>query len=145
MNPSGSNHEQEYMKDLDPLAREMYKEHILELYKRPHNKGKLKTASHICHGSNMPLCADEITIQLNINKEKNTVEEVAFEGSACALCTASTSLITDHVKGKTVEEVKKISSDDMRELIEIPVSQGRIKCLLLPLDTLQKALTAKKE
>ena len=124
----------------DVLAREMYKEHILDLYKYPHNFGKLEEASH-SHRSYNPLCGDDITIQLVITEGK--VEQVKFLGRGCAISMASASLLTDEIKGKTVEEVQSLTQEDILEMLQIPIGPVRMKCALLCWEALQEAVVKK--
>lgn len=119
------------------LARQMYQEHILDLYKNPHNFGSLKNATN-SHSENNPLCGDEVTVQLVV--KNNKVEEVKFLGRGCAISMASASLLTDKIKDMSVEDVKRIKAEDMLELLNIPIGPVRMKCALLSLETLQKAI-----
>ena len=86
---------------------DLYRDYILEHSRHPHNFGVLEqpTASH--EGAN-PLCGDRITMQLGIRDGK--VAEVAFTGRGCAISQASASLLTDEVKGMTVDEAATASS-----------------------------------
>ncbi|MFT4303697.1 MAG: Fe-S cluster assembly sulfur transfer protein SufU [Candidatus Woesearchaeota archaeon] len=118
------------------FAEEMYKEHILDLYKHPHNFGVIDNPTHKHVGHN-PLCGDEITMQLIIKNE--VVEDVKFNGKGCAIHMAAASLLTDEIKGKKVEEVKKMSSQDMLNMLMIPISPGRLKCALLSYESLQNS------
>ena len=116
---------------------DLYRDYILEHYRRPHNFGVLETPTAKYEGAN-PLCGDRITMMLGIQDGK--VAEVAFTGRGCAISQASASLLTDEVKGKTVEEVSKLTSQDLLDLIGIEISPARLKCALLSLDTLEHAL-----
>lgn len=118
----------------------MYQEQILEHYKDPHNTGKLPHPTHQHHSHN-PLCGDEITIQLHV--EEGTIQNVKFQGQGCALSVASTSLLTDELQGKSVEEAKNLTKDNILELLGIPVGPVRLKCVLLGLETLHQALGEK--
>ena len=89
--------------------KELYQDIILEHGKSPRNFGKCKGYSHEAKGHN-PLCGDQVQVYLKLNKKK-TVEEVTFEGSGCAISMASTSIMTELVKGKTFEVAKKIVND----------------------------------
>ena len=121
----------------DEFAREMYREHILEHYKHPHNFGELKGATHACHEYN-PLCGDDITVYAII--KDGTVAEVKFKGHGCAISMASASLVTDKIKGMSVEKAGRLAKEDALEMLAIPISQVRLKCALLPLEAIQKAL-----
>lgn len=122
----------------DTLAQDMYREHILELFKEPHNYGTLANATHECRAHN-PLCGDDIAMQARI--VSGTVHDVLFKGSGCALSMASASLLTDEVKGKTVHKVMTWNREDVLRLMDIPVGPVRLKCVLLPLEALQGALS----
>jgi nitrogen fixation NifU-like protein len=116
---------------------DLYRDYILEHYRRPHNFGVLEDPTATYEGSN-PLCGDRITMMLGI--KDGLVSEVAFTGRGCAISQASASLLTDEIKGKTVEEVEKLTPDDLLDLIGIEISPARLKCALLSLDTVAHAL-----
>ncbi|MEK6823669.1 MAG: Fe-S cluster assembly sulfur transfer protein SufU [Nanoarchaeota archaeon] len=119
------------------ISQEIYKEHILDLYKNPHNKGNLKNPTHE-FSKNNPLCGDEIKIQLIIHRNKIT--DIKFSGQGCAISQASASLLTDKIKNFSINQIKKFSSADLLNLLKIPISYTRIKCALLPLSALKGAL-----
>ena len=115
----------------------MYREQILDLYKNPRNFGTLENANRK-HRAHNPLCGDDITMQFFVKDGK--VEEVKFKGKACAICTASASLVTDALKGKDVESVLKMTKEQLLELLGVEISQVRLKCALLPLEAAHKAI-----
>jgi len=116
---------------------DLYRDYILEHYRRPHNFGVLDHPTASYEGAN-PLCGDRITIMLGVRD--GVVAEVAFTGRGCAISQASASLLTDEVRGKPVEEVARLTPDDVLDLLGIEISPARLKCALLSLDTLQHAL-----
>jgi nitrogen fixation NifU-like protein len=116
---------------------DLYRDYILEHYRRPHNFGVLEDATASYEGAN-PLCGDRITMMLGI--KDGVVERVGFTGRGCAISQASASLLTDEVKGKPLTEVAKLSSDDVLDLLGIEISPARLKCAILSLDTVQHAL-----
>lgn len=118
---------------------DLYRDYILEHYRRPHNFGVLENANARYEGAN-PLCGDRITMMLGIRD--GMVAEVAFTGRGCAISQASASLLTDEVKGKPVDEVSKLTSADLLDLLGIEISPARLKCALLSLDTLEHVLAA---
>ena len=122
------------------LAREMYREHILEVYRHPMNKGVLEGATHR-HKEHNPLCGDEVVMQVIV--KDGLVDDVKFDGTGCAISVASSALLTEAVKGKTVADVLKMEKQDILDLLKIPISAVRLKCALLSLETLQKALGGK--
>jgi len=119
------------------LAREMYKEHILDQYRNPQNKGELAGATHT-HTENNPLCGDEVTVQVIV--DDGNISDIKWDGKGCAISMASASLLTEKVKGMSVEDIMQFKKDSMLELIQIPVGPVRLKCVLLCLETLQKAV-----
>ncbi len=115
----------------DPMD-DLYRDYILEHYRHPHNFGVLEAPTSKYEGAN-PLCGDRITMMLGI--ADGVVREVAFTGRGCAISQASASLLTDEIKGKTVEEVEKMTPEDVLDLIGVEISPARLKCALLSLDT----------
>ena len=117
---------------------ELYRDEILEHYRHPHNFGTLEEPDAVQEGSN-PLCGDRITLMLGIS-EAGIVDEVAFTGRGCAISQASASMLTDEIKGKPLAEIARLGSKDILETLGIPISPARLKCALLSLDTLRRAL-----
>jgi len=120
---------------------DLYRDYILEHYRAPHNFGTLEHPDAAYEGYN-PLCGDRITMMLAIDDAGQTeiISDVAFTGRGCAISQASASLLTDRIKGKPLEEVARIGRADVLEELGIEISPARLKCALLSLDTLQKAL-----
>ncbi|HET7678380.1 MAG TPA: SUF system NifU family Fe-S cluster assembly protein [Candidatus Limnocylindrales bacterium] len=116
---------------------DLYRDEILEHYRRPHNFGTLENADASHEGAN-PLCGDRITIFLGL--EDDRVREVAFTGRGCAISQASASMLTDAIKGKRLDEVAAIGRQDVLDDLGIEISPARLKCALLSLETLQRAL-----
>ena len=80
---------------------DLYQQLILDHNKSPRNRRRIEAADRTAEGYN-PLCGDRVTVYLTITD--GVVEDVAFEGSGCAISTAAASMMTEHVKGKTVEQ-----------------------------------------
>ena len=89
--------------------KQLYQDIILEHGKSPRNFGKCEKYTHQAKGHN-PLCGDQVHVYLKLNNEK-MVENLTFEGSGCAISIASTSIMTELVKGKSIETAKKIVTD----------------------------------
>jgi nitrogen fixation NifU-like protein len=116
---------------------DLYRDYILEHYRRPHNFGVLETPSATFEGSN-PLCGDRITMQLSVGD--GVVREVGFTGRGCAISQASASLLTDEIKGKPVADVVDFAATDLLDLLGIDIRPARLKCAMLSFDSLQHLL-----
>jgi nitrogen fixation NifU-like protein len=141
---------------------ELYQEVILDHNKRPRNFGELPAADHRAEGNN-PLCGDQLTVSLTLAGER--IEEIRFQGHGCAISTASASLMTEAVKGKTVTEARElfdgfhelltgdpsVPAEGAAELGKLAVFSGvrqfpiRVKCATLPWHTLLAAIRGSDE
>jgi nitrogen fixation NifU-like protein len=117
---------------------DLYRDEILEHYREPHNFGTLE-APDASHEGHNPLCGDRITMMLTIDSA-GKIGEVAFSGRGCAISQASASMLTDEIKGRPLAEVEQMTNQDILDLLGIEISPARLKCALLSLDTLQRAL-----
>ena len=135
--------------------RALYQELILDHSRRPRNFGRLAAATHEGEGFN-PLCGDKVTLFIQVDGER--VRDVSFEGAGCAISTSSASLLTEAIKGKTVEEARALftavralmtgndgeKADD--RLGKLRVFEGvrqfplRVKCATLAWHTMSSAL-----
>jgi nitrogen fixation protein NifU and related proteins len=139
--------------------RELYQELIIDHSKRPRNFKVLETANRKLEGYN-PLCGDKITVFLEL--EHDRVQNVSFQGSGCAISTASASVMTERVKGKTLAEAEALfdvfhqmvmgkppAAGNAPELGKLAVFSGvsefpaRVKCATLAWHTLHAALQGK--
>jgi nitrogen fixation NifU-like protein len=117
---------------------DLYRDEILEHYRRPHNFGTLESPDAQHEGQN-PLCGDRITMMLAIDAE-GTIRDVAFSGRGCAISQASASLLTDQLRGLSLGDAEALTNQDILDLLGIEISPARLKCALLSLDTLKHAL-----
>jgi nitrogen fixation NifU-like protein len=113
---------------------QMYREYILDHYKNPRNFGRLEHAD-ISHEENNPLCGDVIGMDFRVRGE--VIEDVRFHGRGCAISQASASLLTERLKGMSLEEARKIDKADVLEELGIEISPARLKCALLSLKVLK--------
>ncbi len=116
------------------MSSEIYKDIILDYYRNPRNFGELQNPDVRAKDSN-PLCGDIIEMQLKIKDGR--VDDIRFNGKGCAISQASASMLTEIVKGKTLDEVKTMGKPDVLELIGIDPGATRIKCALLGLKVLK--------
>jgi len=112
------------------MSSDIYKDIILDYYRYPRNFGDLPNPDVRAKDSN-PLCGDIIEMQLKI--KDNRVEDVRFKGKGCAISQASASMLTETVKGKTLDEIKALGKSDVLSLLGIDPGPTRIKCALLGL------------
>ena len=113
---------------------DLYRQNILDHYQNPRNFGTLEKPDISAEDSN-PLCGDKIRIDLRV--KNGTIEDVRFTGIGCSISRAAASMLTEEVKGKTLEEVKAIGRDEVHELLGIELGPVRLKCALLALKTLK--------
>ncbi len=142
-----------------PDLRELYQEVILDHNRRPHNFHALADANRQAEGFN-PLCGDRLTVFIRLDGD--IIRDISFVGSGCAISKASASLMTDAVKGKTVEETAQLfqrfhrmvtgaPDDPVDDLGKLSVFAGvrqfpvRVKCASLAWHTLQSALQARDD
>jgi len=135
--------------------RQLYQETILDHGRRPRNFGAMDDATHQADGYN-PLCGDKVHLYLKVND--GVVEELKFEGQGCAISTSSASLMTEALKGRSVQEARDLFArvhamltgkqidDEAGKLGKLAVFEGvkqyplRVKCATLAWHTLENAL-----
>ena len=117
---------------------DLYRDYILEHYKRPHNFGELiGTTSR--RSEHNPLCGDELGVHIRVADGR--IEDLKFHGHGCAISQASASIASEELIGMELGEVGELDADWMIELLGIPVSATRRKCALLNLKVVRGAVT----
>ena len=116
---------------------ELYRDQILEHYKRPHHFGRLDDYDLDFEDTN-PFCGDEQHVFIKLDDD-GRVSEVSFEGQGCAISTAATSLLTDELIGMTREELLRLPKETVLELLGIEISATRMKCAMLGLKVIKSA------
>jgi nitrogen fixation NifU-like protein len=117
------------------MMEDLYRELIIDRYKNPHHRGELDP-NDITFEDDNPLCGDHIRIDLRIDGD-NRVVEAAFSGQGCAISQASADLLVESIIGKSVEEVKSTSKEELLEMLGIQLGPVRLKCALLSLKVLK--------
>jgi nitrogen fixation NifU-like protein len=122
----------------DPAEDELYQEHILDHYEDPYHRGRAPHATH-AHEDDNPLCGDVVHIDLAIDPAGN-VKEAFFEGDGCCISQAAASMLIERFDGRTVDEIKRFTAEDMLSLFGAKLTPNRQKCCLLSWRVLQSAI-----
>ena len=115
---------------------DFYRDYILDHYRNPRNFGQIENPDAQAEDLN-PLCGDQIRIQLKV--DDGVVSDLKFSGKGCAISQASTSMLTEAVKGMKLEDVAKLSKDVVLDNVGIGISPTRLKCAMLGLRVLKSA------
>jgi nitrogen fixation NifU-like protein len=114
---------------------DLYREIIIDRYKNPQYRGVLEPNNFSFEDDN-PLCGDHIRIDVRVD-EKDTVKEAAFNGHGCAISQAAADLLMESIQGKSIEDVKRLSKQDILDMLGIELGPVRLKCALLSLKVLK--------
>lgn len=123
-----------------PSEEEIYQEHILDHYEDPFHRGELPTRTH-SHEDKNPLCGDVVRIDLELDPD-GRVQDCYFTGEGCVISQASASMLLEELHGKTLDEVKRFTAEDMLRLYGARLTPNRQKCCLLGWRVIQQALYA---
>ena len=116
------------------MSSEMFTEIIMDYYRNPRNFGQLEQSDIAARDTN-PLCGDVIEIQLKV--DNSIIKDAKFSGKGCAISQAAASMLTELIVGKSLDEVKALTKDDVLDVLSIPISYVRLKCALLGLKVLK--------
>ncbi len=120
----------------------LYREELLDHFRHPRNSGDLAGAQVVTEVLN-PSCGDEITMAIAV--EGQTLTDIAFKGKGCVISQAAASLLTESVKGKKFADIEALDKDAMLSLVGISLGPTRLRCALLALESLHKAIALYKE
>jgi nitrogen fixation NifU-like protein len=116
---------------------EIYRENILDHYKNPRNRGTLEQPDVSYEDSN-PLCGDVLRMDFKISGER--IAQVRFSGHGCAISQAAASMLCERLQGMTLDEAKRLTREDVLEMLGIELGPVRLKCALLALKTLKAGI-----
>ena len=120
------------------MTLDMYQERIMEHYEHPYHRGSLAAPTLECHHHN-PLCGDAVRVQARVD-DTGCVAEAYFEGEGCVISLAAASMLMAAVEGKSLAAIKAMTRQDMLDLLGIRLTAARVKCAMLPLRALEKAI-----
>ena len=123
-----------------PDEEDIYQEHVMDHYEDPYHKGPCSACTH-AHEDRNPLCGDRIQLELKLGDDR--VEEAWFDGEGCCISQASASMLCEKIEGKTLDEAKNFSAQDMLALFGPRLTPNRQKCCLLSWRVLQQAIHSK--
>ena len=118
-----------------------YRDRILDHYHHPRHFGELEKPDVEASDENIS-CGDRITIHIVFGGESSekTIADIRFSGEGCAINQASASLLSEHVIGKSIDQIQALKREDIEALLGTTLTPARVKCALLPLEVIQKAL-----
>lgn len=119
----------------------IYREHILDHNANPRNFGLMEGADLDAERVNTT-CGDEVRVQATLDGDR--IARMQFSGRGCAISQAASSMLTDAVVGKTIDEVRAMGPEDITALLGITPSPSRMRCALLSLETLKASITQRK-
>ncbi len=121
---------------------DLYRENILDHYKHPRNFGHLEGADVKSEEINVS-CGDRIVVEVKLKTNADNtrvIEDIRFNGEGCAINQASASMLTEKVVGMTVPEIMKLDLTFIEALLGTKLTPSRVKCAVLPLEAIQKAI-----
>jgi nitrogen fixation protein NifU and related proteins len=123
---------------------DFYREIILDHYKHPRNAGHLNKPDIVMEEGNVT-CGDKIIMEICVSTSPQLITDIAFSGEGCAISQASASMLSEKVKGQSIEFAMRITPEDIQEMLGTTLTPSRMKCALLALEVLQKAIVSLKK
>ena len=123
----------------DQEMQQIYLEQLKENYLNPQNMGKIEEYSFRAHYKN-PSCGDSFDMYVKLDDEKKKIIDVKYDGAGCAISTASMSLLSQELIGMDFEDAKKLTINDIYELLGIKITPTRTNCAMLSLKTFEKGV-----
>jgi nitrogen fixation protein NifU and related proteins len=123
-----------------PEVDNLYRDFILEHYREPHNRGVLDPHDLRFADSN-PTCGDELSMTLRLEPAAERIADVAFDGRGCAISQASASIMTDELRGMSLDDVRGMDPREVVAALGVPIGPARLKCALLGYKVLQGAVS----
>jgi len=120
--------------------QDIYEEHVLDHYEDPYHRGDLEKATH-SHEADNPLCGDVVHIDLRIDGDEK-IQEAWFSGDGCVISQASASMLMETIEGKSLEDIRNFTAEEMLALFGPKLTPNRQKCCLLSWRVLQSAIHA---
>lgn len=121
---------------------EMYTERLLDHYRNPRNQGRLDAPDLAAEEYN-PLCGDRVAIEARV--ESGRIVEARFEGRGCALCLGAASILTELIRGRTLDELRALDQEEFLAELQSKPRPSRLKCALLPWMTFRRAAYGESE
>ena len=128
--------------EIKSMDDDIYKQNILDHFKNPQNLGKIEDAEINSKEFN-PVCGDQVEISVKLENSK--VKDAKFRGQGCAISMASSSMLTEKLKGMSLEEVKQLTKEDITEMLGINLGIVRLKCGMLSLSAIKKGIKQMEE
>ena len=120
----------------------IYQEHILDHAQYPRHWGRVDPADAVARVEN-PLCGDWIEVSVRIDGGK--VEKIGMRGEGCMISKAAGSILAEHAGGQSIVHLRRMTADEMRELLGIELTISRIRCGLLAWEAMRQALPVRQD
>lgn len=125
------------------MSSEMYQDNILDHYESPYHRGALEHPTLEYRDLN-PLCGDEICVHAHLDASGH-IAEAYFDGHGCVISQAAASMLMEAVEGKSLDDIKQMERKDVLDMLGVQLSMMRVKCAMLALRVLQKAIYSFEE